>query len=742
MRFLRDALIIFYRSFPVQLILLHFRKYQILLLCWFVLVSTILGGFMKTYGADALFLVPEYLGEVNALSALLVGMAMGVFFMSWNVTTFILHARRFTFLAATSKPFLKYCLNNALIPISFFGLYLVRAVQYEAEEALFSWMDQVWLIGGFVLGFILILLVSFAFFFGADKQILRTLPPLVPRLDGADPRITDRPEEQDPLALPVSWYLNTRFRWRQVRSASHYGNLFLDRVFKRHHVAGMIGILLAFLSLFTAGFFLEVPVFQVPAAASILVFFAILVAVIGALSYFLKSWSVLFVLAMITLLNYLYENEWIDPRNKAYGLNYANREERKPYSQDALAALSAPAHIEADRQHMLGILQAWKAKQKSEKPKLVFINVSGGGLRSAAFVMNGLQEIERVLGDSLMQRTILMSGASGGMLAATYYRELYYRSRREMSFSSTHPRYLDRVTRDLLNPIFSSMVSRDIFSPAQRFSVGPYSYVKDRGYAFERQFNSHTEDFLSKPLADYQVPEAKADMPMIFFNAVITRDGRKMMSSAQPIRFMMKPRAFAHELSYAADAVDFQQYFAGLNPGNVRLITLLRMNATFPYVLPNVWLPTEPVIDVMDAGLRDNYGQDISLRFIDYFADWIRENTSGVVIVQLRDRTNDGWQNPLETGKATDFLLKPASMLQHNWFKFQDYLQNDQYSFLKDDIGFPVQRVTFMYAPDDPSKGAALNFHLTERERQTMIAAFQSARNQEQLVRLRKLLRD
>jgi hypothetical protein len=356
--------------------------------------------------------------------------------------------------------------------------------------------------------------------------------------------------------------------------------------------------------------------------------------------------------------------------------------------------------------------------------------------------MHGLQEIERRIGDSLMQRTILISGASGGMLSAAYYRELYYRSKRDKSISSTDASYVGRVTRDLLNPIFSSMVSRDIFSPAQRFSVGPYSYVKDRGYAFERQLNAHTDGFLNHSLSAYQQLEAKAEMPMIFFNAVITRDGRKLVSSAQAIRFMMKPRAFANDRTCAADAIDFQQYFQGLNPGNVRLVTLLRMNATFPYVLPNVWLPTEPVIDVMDAGIRDNYGQDISLRFIDYFAAWIRENTSGVVIVQLRDRTNDGWQGPLETGKATDFLLKPASMLQHNWFKLQDYLQNDQYSFLKDDIGFPVQRVTFMYAPDDPSKGAALNFHLTKRERQTMIDAFQSARNQEQLSRLSKLLRD
>lgn len=726
-----------YRSFPFQLVLLHFRKYQILLLCWFILASTIHGGFMKTYGADALFLAPEYLGAVNALSAVLVGLAMGVFLMSWNITTFILHARRFTFLAATSKPFLKYCLNNSALPLVFLIFYLVHAIRFESEQALFSGLDQLLLVLGFLGGFFLLLLVSFAFFFGADWQILRTLP--LPNLASAEAEAeTEAVELADPLALPVDWYLNTRGRWRKVRSAKHYGQAFLDRVFKRHHVAGMLGILLAFLSLFTAGFFLEVPLFQVPAASSILVFFAILVAVVGALSYFLKSWSVLFVLGLILLLNYLYENEWIDPRNKAYGLNYTARERRPAYTREALAELTAPDSMRADRQHMLRILEAWKARQPNARPKLVFINVSGGGLRSAAFVMNGLQQLERELGNAFMQQTILITGASGGMLAAAYYRELYWQDLINRQNASTDSRYVDRITKDLLNPIFSSMVSRDIFSPAQRFTVGPYSYVKDRGYAFERQLNQHTEGLLDKPLADYRYLEASAQIPMIFFSSVITRDGRKLLSSAQPIRFMMKPRAFLTDSTCHADAVDFVRFFDGLNPGQVRLLTLLRMNATFPYVLPNVWLPTQPVIDVMDAGLRDNYGQDLSLRFIDYFADWIRANTSGVLIVQLRDRANDGWQQPLETGQATDVLLKPAAMLQHNWFKFQDYLQNDQFSFLKDDIGFPVNRYTFLYHPADPDKGAALNFHLTAKERKTMIEAFNSDANRQTLALLKQ----
>ncbi|MCC6257087.1 MAG: patatin-like phospholipase family protein, partial [Chitinophagaceae bacterium] len=75
----------FYYSFPVQLFILHFRKYQILLLFWFILISTISSDFLKHYGADALFFVPEYLGSVNFVGAAIVGVALGVYIMSWNV---------------------------------------------------------------------------------------------------------------------------------------------------------------------------------------------------------------------------------------------------------------------------------------------------------------------------------------------------------------------------------------------------------------------------------------------------------------------------------------------------------------------------------------------------------------------------------------------------------------------------------------------------------------------------------
>jgi len=160
-------------SFPVQLFILHFRKYQVLLIFWYLLFSTVDSHFLKNYGADALFFVPEYMGTVNVMSAALVGIAMGVFFMSWNITTFILHTKRFKFLAATTKPFLKYCINNAVLPLIFLIFYLIRALEFNINKELMTVGEILLLVFGFLCGLILVLAFSFAFFFQGRRGISR-----------------------------------------------------------------------------------------------------------------------------------------------------------------------------------------------------------------------------------------------------------------------------------------------------------------------------------------------------------------------------------------------------------------------------------------------------------------------------------------------------------------------------------------------------------------------------------------
>jgi hypothetical protein len=188
------------------------------------------------------------------------------------------------------------------------------------------------------------------------------------------------------------------------------------------------------------------------------------------------------------------------------------------------------------------------------------------------------------------------------------------------------------------------------------------------------------------------------------------------------------------------DVVDFTSFFAKQDPYNLRVLSALRMNATFPIVLPNVWLPSEPVIDVVDAGLRDNYGQETALRFLEYFDDWIRQNTRGVLIIQLRDRPAGGWDYPYVTDNIVDHATKPFLLLQHNWFKMMEYFQNDMLSYYAQHAGHSIHKITFQYATEKQEEKAALNFHLTQREKKHIMMSHDFFYNQQSLAQVINLL--
>jgi hypothetical protein len=730
---------IFY-SLPVQLLFLHFRKYQVLLLFWVIMFAAVGGGFLKTMGADALFLAPEYLGNVNAVSAGIMGMSIGVFIMCWNIATFILFSRHVHFLAATQYPFFKYCINNSALPVAFLVFYLIKAYQFSHYKELIPNVEIVFITLGFITGLLLTLTGSFLYFFGADKTILKRLQPL---FKGATALVSQlQPEEprRTGSLIRAEWFLTSFASVRRCRDVSHYSDDLMDTIFKRHHFAAVLSVLLALFFLITIGFFLESPFFQIPAGASITLLFAILIGASGALAYFFQSWSIPFLAAALVLLNYLYKTDIIDPRNKAYGLNYNNQKTWPAYNREHLDTMASTANVEKDRQNMTGILNRWKQKQAHPKPLLVLIATSGGGNRSATFTMNTLQALDSIAGGTLMQKTALITGASGGMIGAAYFRELYRRKLAGAAINLQDDQYVENISRDLLNPIFSSFVTRDVFAPAQYFTVGQNRYIKDRGFAFEAKLDQNTGGILNHPLRDYVKDEESARIPLAFFHALISRDARKMIISTQPVRFMMQ--APADGVPAPPDALDFVSFFAGQDPHSLRVLTALRMNATFPIVMPSVWLPSQPVIDVMDGGLRDNFGVENSLRFMNAMRAWITENTRGVLLIQIRDRQTGGWDDPFELHGFGDHTVKPIVLLQHNWPDMMEYFQNDMYTYFTTSSGFPVHRVVFQYVSDKKKEKAALSFHLTRSEKRNILDALQAPVNVQGFERVKSLIKD
>ena len=193
------------------------------------------------------------------------------------------------------------------------------------------------------------------------------------------------------------------------------------------------------------------------------------------------------------------------------------------------------------------------------------------------------------------------------------------------------------------------------------------------------------------------------------------------MISAQPISFLTQPEYALKDTAYPPiDAIDFATFFANHNPYNLRLTSALRMNATFPFILPVVKLPSAPYINVMDAGLRDNFGSEVASRYLYVMRDWIQKNISNVIFIEIRDTREYEVLPTSDESTLAKMLTDPIFIIQNKWEVFQSYY----HSYLKDYAPYYLEGklhfVTLQYVPKDNQKSAALNFHLTQKEKEDL----------------------
>ena len=79
----------------------------------------------------------------------------------------------------------------------------------------------------------------------------------------------------------------------------------------------------------------------------------------------------------------------------------------------------------------------------------------------------------------------------------------------------------------------------------------------------------------------------------------------------------------------------------------------------------------------------------------------------------------------------TELVTKPLLLLQHNWYKMQEYNQNELLSLSREIMGGSFHKLTFQYIPKSEDAGAALNFHLSTQEKLNIAGALQSINNQQ-----------
>jgi hypothetical protein len=278
-------------------------------------------------------------------------------------------------------------------------------------------------------------------------------------------------------------------------------------------------------------------------------------------------------------------------------------------------------------------LDAWRARLApapgDPRPKLAVVAVSGGATRSAYWVATVLDRILDKIPD--FPRSVrIISGASGGMVAAAYY----VRDLKDRAEAGVAPGPVKRrLPTDSIKPVARFIALRELWR-----SILPVRWKVDRGVELENDWPD-----IQVPVQDFRALEEQGRIPSLILSPMIVDDGRRLLVSNLDLwdlagsdgSLIAEDDAGRRKHTYSLSAFELFRIFPRAR--DFRVSTAVRMSASFPFVSPAVNLPTDPPRRIVDAGYYDNYGVQVAGAWIQKNLDWLIENTSGVVLIQVRD---------------------------------------------------------------------------------------------------------
>jgi hypothetical protein len=290
-------------------------------------------------------------------------------------------------------------------------------------------------------------------------------------------------------------------------------------------------------------------------------------------------------------------------------------------------------------------LERWKAGLGAEKPPLVVVATSGGALRAAVWTLNVLGSLEaRVPG--FLRHVRILTGASGGMVGAAHLVSAL--AERGPSGAPLDPPWFDALIEG---------AAKDSLTAITRALILP---LDDRGKALERSWERHTNGRLAMPFRALMPGEAAGWLPSVIYSPMLVEDGRRLLVSNLDLGAITGSlRPWAAPQTPDLPSISSIQLFAcgGEGIDAIRLSTVARLNATFPWVTSAALLTSAPDRRVVDAGYYDDFGVDIATAWMRQNDKWLEANTSGVLLIQIRDGESD----------ETDPRVAPGPGLMHEW---------------------------------------------------------------------------
>ncbi len=720
--------------FPTQLLLLHLKRNHFNVLSWGILFAFVTGLIGTKYGIPYLFLAPEYLGEIDPLSFAIMGFSYGGFIMAFNIYSYIMYGGKFRFIATVARPFYKFSLNNSVIPLIFTIVYIYQTSIFLSVNELQSTGLIILEMLSFLGGCLLFLVMSYLYFFRTNTDLKKLNKEQEP--EAFESPIHNKKPWYKAFFQEQEWHVRSYISGMKdinlARDVSHYSNDLLKQVLSQNSINATRFEIISVASFIILGTFKEYEIIRIPAGASIFLLFTITLMLISVMYTWFKGWTTTIIIALIALVN-LATNQYDFMRfkNHAYGLNY----------EVALADYNAydfdpdMDRLQKDIAMEINALNQWKTQTGLEKPKLIIVNCSGGGLRSSLWTFHTLQKIDQESEGQFMKQTKLITGSSGGMIGAAYFRSLSIEddlSDQQNRFDSGHK---NQLSKDLLNSISFTIATSDLFPRIQSFEYNNMSYTKDRAYMFENNLNQNTGDLFNKPLSYFDEFVLQGKAPRIILAPTVVNDGRRLLISSSHLSYMCHSRSEDSQI----ENIELRDLFRSQGADELRYSSALRMNATFPYVFPMVSLPSSPSIEVMDAGLRDNYGVKDAVQYLSVFKNWIQENTSGVVIIQIRDRTKAFTGEHHNSGSLLRRVFAPFSNVYGNVFKTQDYSNDQIMNEFLSHFDHPTEIVHFDLLKH-PDEDISMSWHLTALEKKRIIESLSINGNLQSLERIQQII--
>jgi hypothetical protein len=224
-----------------------------------------------------------------------------------------------------------------------------------------------------------------------------------------------------------------------------------------------------------------------------------------------------------------------------------------------------------------------------------------------------------------------------------------------------------------LDPVARGIALTEIWKAAW-----PDTIREDRGVTLEKDWS-----ILRYPFVQLSKLEAEGRIPSMIFSPMIVEDGRRLLISNLELALdgngnptsqiieaasrQINPDEFGNpdrhdgteHRRFSLSSLEYFRVFSDKAHRDLYLSTAVRMSASFPFISPAVNLPTVPPRRVVDAGYYDNYGIQVATSWIRRNQTWLAQNTSGVLLVQIRDSSSV--RDRLDVDDANPGLLKAAS---------------------------------------------------------------------------------